>query len=60
MKWIPFLPVVLLLASCGFYSTTTSTEVVEYREVIVAPPYESVSIVDEEPVDVTTTTVQYY
>lgn len=57
MKWILFIPVVFLLAACGY---TSSTEVVEYREVVVAPPYETVSIVDEEPVDVTTTTVQYY
>jgi len=59
MKWITLIPVVLLLAACG-YTTINSTEVVEYREVMVAPPYETVDIVDEEPVDVTTTTVQYY
>lgn len=57
MKWITLIPVVLILSACGYVA---STEVVEYREVLVTPPYESITIVDEEPVDVTTTTVQYY
>ncbi|VEG91293.1 hypothetical protein [Legionella spiritensis] len=57
MKWIALIPVIFLLSAC---CCTRNTEVVEYRQVTVAPPYQSITILDEEPVDVTTTTVEYY
>lgn len=56
MKWIALVPVALILSAC----CCTNREVIAYKQVLVAPPCETVSVVDVEPVDVTTTTVQYY
>lgn len=47
----------VLLSSCGTY---TNTEVIEYRQVTVTPAYEVITVVSEEPVDVTQTTLEYY
>ncbi|STX52652.1 Uncharacterised protein [Legionella busanensis] len=56
MKWIALFPIILLTA-CGYYNS----EVVDYKEVVVTPPpYESVTYVDEEPLNVTTTEISYY
>ncbi|MGQ3888459.1 hypothetical protein ACQUW5_05430 [Legionella sp. CNM-1927-20] len=55
MKWIILCPIVLLTA-CYYNS-----EVVDYKEVVVTPPpYESVTYVDEEPLNVTTTEISRY
>jgi len=57
MKGIYLIPLALLLGACGYINT----EVVEYRQVVVTPPYADVVSVDYEPVDVTTSTiVDYY
>lgn len=56
MKWIALLPLTIFLASC----CCTNRQTIAYRQVLVAPPCETVSVVDVEPVDVSTTTVQYY
>lgn len=56
MKGFLLLPLALLLTACG----VTNTEVIQYREVTVAPPYSTIQVIQDEPVDVTTTTVEYY
>lgn len=55
MKWIMLLGITLLSTGCV-------TEVVEYRQVTVAPVVEPVVLdVDgPEPLDVTTTTIDFY
>lgn len=58
MKWILLLGVASLVTGC-VYSTT---EVVQYRQVIVAPVVEPV-VLDIDypgPLDVATTTIDYY
>lgn len=57
MRWLLMFATVVLLSSCGTYS---NTEVIEYRQVTVTPAYEVVTVVSEEPVDVTQTTLEYY
>jgi hypothetical protein len=52
MKWIPLLPLVLLLSAC-------TRDVVEYRQVLVTPPCGTLTLVDVAPVDVTTTTTSF-
>ena len=47
MKWTAFILCTLLLSACY------NTKVIEYRQVVVAPPYETVSVVYDEPIDVT-------
>lgn len=71
MKWITLAPMIILLTACGC-CTNTGVGVVEYRQVsyrpivaprvVVATPvyYDPVTIIDEDPIDVTTTTVDYY
>jgi hypothetical protein len=66
MKWIMLIGIGLLMTGCTYYNT----EVVEYRQVAVAPIYpvaypvvESVSYGVygiQEPLDVTATTIDYY
>lgn len=72
MKWIVTLPASLLLVGCCY----TNSDVVEYRQVTVtptccqtyrtvpcyrtAPCYRDVTIINEEPIDVTTTEIDYY
>jgi len=55
MKWIVLLGVTLLSMGC-------MTEVVQYRQVTVAPVVEPVilNIDNPEPLDVTTTTIDFY
>ena len=58
MKWIIVLGITLITTACA----TTTTEVVEYRQVTVAPVIEPV-VLDVDypgPLDVTTTTIDYY
>lgn len=58
MKWMMLIGITLL--SCGCCCTTG--EVVEYRQVAVAPVVEPV-ILDVDypgPMDVTTTTIEFY
>jgi hypothetical protein len=60
MKWILVIGVTLLSTGCcGVYQ---STDVVEYRQVVVAPVVETVMFDydDPGPLDVTTTTVDFY
>ena len=55
MKWLMIVPVFTLLTACGY---TTRTDVIEYQQVV--PATYTTSVVYEEPVDVTTTVVDYY
>ena len=57
MRWMLLLGVTLFMTACG---TVTRTQVIEYRDVVVAPPVEEVTFIEAEPVDVTSTTVYYY
>lgn len=57
MRWLFLSTTLVLLSSCGTY---TNTEVIEYRQVTVTPAYEVITVVSEEPVDVTQTTLEYY
>ena len=58
MKWILLIGVTLLSTGCVY----TSTEIVEYRQVTVAPVVETVMFDYDEPgpLDVTTTTIDFY
>jgi len=59
MKWIMLIGIIGLMAGC---CCTNTTEVVQYRQVAVAPVVEPV-IIDQYnpgPIDVTTTTVDFY
>ena len=58
MKWIILIGVTLIAAGC----CCSSTEIVQYRQVTVAPVVEPV-VLDIDypgPLDVTTTTIDYY
>ncbi|WP_298624004.1 hypothetical protein [uncultured Legionella sp.] len=59
MKWILLIGVALLSTGCGVYR---STEIVEYRQVVVAPVVETVMFDYDTPgpLDVTTTTIDFY
>jgi len=54
MKWIMLIGISFILCSC-----CTGT-VVQYRQVTVAPVVENVTFYDVEPIDVTTTTIDFY
>ena len=56
MKWIAIV-MVALLSACG---TVQTTEVVQYRQVIVEPVMDTVVIEDEPVVEVTETEVDFY
>jgi len=56
MKWMFTCTLVLLLSGCGFYNY----EVVEYRRVMTTPTVQTITVYDEEPIDVTTTMIEYY
>lgn len=53
MKWTALPLLMLLLTSC-------SSPVIEYQDVTAPPDYRNLTVVDEEPVDVTTTNLHYY
>ncbi|WP_367606409.1 hypothetical protein [Legionella sp. W05-934-2] len=57
MRWIAIVPLALLLSACG---TLYTSEVVSYRTVTVDPSPPTFVIVDEAPVDVTMTEIDYY
>lgn len=61
MKWIMLIGVTLIASGCCC-STYQTTEVVQYRQVAVAPVVETVvlDVDNPEPLDVTTTTVDFY
>ncbi len=56
MKWIALLSIVVLTAC----TTVRTTEVVQYRQVTVQPVVDEVVVVDDDPVDVTETEIDYY
>ncbi|CEG57880.1 exported protein of unknown function [Legionella fallonii LLAP-10] len=59
MKWIVLIGIAVLASGC---CCVTSSEIVQYRQVTVAPVVEPV-ILDVDypgPLDVTTTTIDYY
>lgn len=56
MKWIMLIGVTFIISSC----CCSTTEIVQYRQVTVAPVIEPVIIDDQEPIDVTTTTIDFY
>ncbi len=56
MKWIMLIGISFILSSC----CCTNTQLVQYRQVVVAPVVEPVILDDIEPVDVTTTTIDFY
>ena len=58
MKWIILIGTVVLMAGC----CCTSTEIIQYRQVSVAPVVEPVYVYpySQGPIDVTTTTIDYY
>lgn len=64
MKWIALLPIVALLTACGCCTNRGITEFrsVTYTPTVVAAPiyYDPVTIIDQDPIDVTTTTIDYY
>ncbi|ARG96493.1 hypothetical protein [Legionella micdadei] len=76
MKWIALAPMIVLLAACGcctspgvleyrsvtYTPTITTTRVVPAPEAVVVRPiyYDPVTIIDTDPIDVTTTTIDYY
>jgi hypothetical protein len=60
MKWTAIVGLVLLLSACGYYGTGYyGTRVAEYRQVLVAQPYDAVAVVYDNPVDVTDSYVYY-
>ncbi|CDZ75813.1 hypothetical protein BN59_00072 [Legionella massiliensis] len=74
MKWIAIAPMIILLAACGCCTNTGYVEYrqVSYRPAVIATPvvttsvvatpiyYDPVTIIDDDPIDVTTTTIDYY
>ncbi|MBA2657632.1 MAG: hypothetical protein H0U70_11740 [Tatlockia sp.] len=63
MKWIIFIPIISLLTACACCTNNSysSYHQVNYAPLVTSPVYyDPVSIVDDSPIDVTTTTVDYY
>lgn len=58
MKWIMLLGITIMASSCCCYPPTT--RVVQYRQVAVAPVVETVIMNNQAPIDVTTTTIDFY
>ncbi|MFA6302106.1 MAG: hypothetical protein WC627_03115 [Legionella sp.] len=62
MKWIVLIGIGFFIGGCTSYTQ----EVVEYRQVLVTPVVPATGVVSygvygiQEPLDVTTTTVEYY
>lgn len=56
MKKLLILPLFSLLTACTF----DNTHQIEYQQVIAGPSYPTLTIVDDEPVDVTTDSVELY
>lgn len=64
MKWIALTPILILLTACGCCKGSGFAEFrqVSYTPRVVVNPvyYDPVTVIDEDPIDVTTTTVDYY
>lgn len=58
MKWMLLLGICLLCSGCGCCYNRAA--LVEYKQVAVAPVVEPVSYSYCEPIDVTTTTIDFY
>lgn len=56
MKWILLFGITLLCVGCG----CNNVAVVEYRPIAVAPVVETVRYSYREPIDVTTTVIDFY
>lgn len=56
MKWIMLIGIGFIITGC----CCTTTRYVQYRQVAVVPVYETVIMNDQEPLDVTTTTIDFY
>lgn len=60
MKFLLIALSTILVTAC---TTVQRTEYVQYRQVTVVPPppvFQSTTVIEQEPIDVTTTTVEYY
>ena len=57
MRWIAMIPLVLMLSACGW---VYNSEVVSYRTVTVDPAPPTFVVMENFPVDVTTTEIDYY
>lgn len=55
MKWMALIPFVLL-TGCNY----SNTEFVQYQQIMVVPPHQTITIIKDAPVDVTTTRVECY
>ncbi|KTD27985.1 MULTISPECIES: hypothetical protein [Legionella] len=76
MKWIALAPMIVLLTACGcctntgvleyrsvtYTPTVVTTRVAPTPAAVVVKPiyYDPVTIIDTDPIDVTTTTIDYY
>lgn len=61
MKWIMLIPVVLLVTACGCYTNTIEYQQVNVSPVVARPVYyDTLTMIDPKPVDVTATIIQYY
>lgn len=56
MKWILLLPLFCLLNACCL----TRVDTIEYRQVLVTDPYQHVTIINQMPMNVTTTNIDYF
>ncbi len=60
MKGLLLILAALFVTAC---TTVQKTEYIQYRQVTVVPPppvFQSTTVIEQEPIDVTTTTVEYY
>jgi hypothetical protein len=64
MKGIALAPMIALLAACGCCNNQSDAVFIQtsYKPMVVATPvyYEPDSVVNNDPIDVTTTTIDYY
>ena len=64
MKWIALTPLLILLTACGCCTNRNYVELrrITYTTPVVTTPiyYDPVTIIDNDPIDVTTTTIDYY
>lgn len=56
MKWTLLFALVCLLNACCF----TRVDTVEYRQVMVSDPYQHVTVINQAPMNVTTTNIDYF
>ncbi|MCA0403502.1 MAG: hypothetical protein LCH30_06845 [Proteobacteria bacterium] len=64
MKWMALAPIILFLTSCccNYPSAVRFRNVVTTTPSVVVTPtyYAPVTVIDTDPIDVTTTTIDYY